>query len=502
MKRRTKCVLGSVALAVVLVWCPRCRQPGDAPACRPSQPNEPDTPAVDDTPVDPNAPVQTYYVAPDGDDGNSGTREHPWATPGFASRRLKPGDTLVIQGGNYVLSRYDEDIVKPQTGKQGAWITIKGEDGKRPALLGRADLACAIDLSGASYVRLENLEVTHDTGAVGANIRFRDGVLIAGQPAGNLVFKDLYIHHLDEFGVNIQDVDGLEISNCRIEYCGFGAVGGPAGERGGLRNLRITKSRLSYSGHYYQGTDGSNRPYDRPDGFGIEESQGPIEIVDTVAEHNAGDGLDSKAANTTIHRCVVANNSCDGIKLWGDGSKVVNCLVYGTGDGVGGDSPWASIVIGTARSNTRFEIINTTVHDNPTRRAYPMYVQYDSNAPTTVIMRNTIIANGFGLVFFGAGVSLTARNNIFYRAGGEAEQVEVAGQTYTAAQVESGVLGQGNLCKDPTFVQPAWGQDGNYHLKAGSPAIDAGTSTDAPATDLEGTNRPVGSGVDIGTYEQ
>ncbi|NLM72391.1 MAG: hypothetical protein GX181_10605 [Synergistaceae bacterium] len=38
-------------------------------------------------------------------------------------------------------------------------------------------------------------------------------------------------------------------------------------------------------------------------------------------------------------------------------------------------------------------------------------------------------------------------------------------------------------------------------LLAGSPAIDAGTSEGAPATDQRGVKRPQGSGIDIGAYE-
>jgi hypothetical protein len=46
---------------------------------------------------------------------------------------------------------------------------------------------------------------------------------------------------------------------------------------------------------------------------------------------------------------------------------------------------------------------------------------------------------------------------------------------------------------------------GDYHLRSGSPAIDAGigsfNSISAPTTDLEGSSRPQGSGYDIGAYE-
>ncbi|MBN1342028.1 MAG: right-handed parallel beta-helix repeat-containing protein [Phycisphaerae bacterium] len=484
--------IGILILSIAAVQCGGLFQP---------EPNTPDTPNTPNTP-DPNLPSTTYYVAPDGNDANPGTQNQPWASPGYASRQLAPGDTLVVLAGKYVLSEFDADILTPPSGTQNAWITIKGQDGNRPVLAGRDDLSHAVDLSGASYVRLENLEITHDDQATGAAVYFRDGLVVADSPADHVVLNQLYIHHLDEFGLDLQDVDGLEVFDCRIEYCGFGAIGGPMGQAGGLTNLVIKDSRLSYSGHYYQGTDGANRPYDRPDGFGIEPSNGPVEIARTVAEHNQGDGLDSKARNTHIHECIVSNNACDGIKLWGDGSKIVNCLIYGAGDGVGGASPWAGIVIGTDHINARFDIINTTLHDNPTRQAYPMYVQYEDTAPITVVMRNTIIAGAYGPVFFGNSVTLTADHNLFLRGGNESVQVELAGNDYTSTNIESGALGAGSLCKDPKFVSPAWGNDGDYHLADGSPAINAGTTTDAPTIDLAGNPRPEAVGIDLGCYER
>ena len=53
----------------------------------------------------------------------------------------------------------------------------------------------------------------------------------------------------------------------------------------------------------------------------------------------------------------------------------------------------------------------------------------------------------------------------------------------------------GSLYGDPDFLgltdRPA----------TNSPAIDSGTSNHAPATDLNGTPRPLGGGVDRGAYE-
>ncbi len=432
-----------------------------------------------------NGGGRTFYVSPEGDDSNPGTMEQPWATPGFGSRQLQPGDTLVILGGRYTLSRYPDDIVTPPSGTPQQWITIKGEEGNRPMLVGRDNLSTAIDLSGRSYVRIENLEITSDDSVSGSSRFFREGIQILGSPASHIVLEDIYIHHVDEFGIDVQDVEDLQLLNCRIEYCGFGAIGGPAGQHGGWRNVVIRGCRLSYSGHYYQDTDGSNRPYDRPDGFGIESSEGPILIEDTIVEHNYGDGIDSKAANTTVRRCVVANNSCDGVKLWGDQSRIENTLIYGRGDGDPTATPWSPIVISTEPPNAVFEIVNVTV-DDALGGNYLMHVQYDyPDLPVILRVRNTIFSGrgNNSSIFVGRASTISAEYNLFYMP--QSDSVLIHGdETYTSSNISQ--MGTGNLYDDPLFISPAWGWEGDYHLRPGSPAIDAGTPTGAPSNDLEG----------------
>jgi hypothetical protein len=441
---------------------------------------------------------KTYYVSPRGKDTNPGTSKAPWGTPGYGSRKLKPGDTLFILGGRYVLRLFDEDIIKPPSGNAGAWVIIKGEEGNPPVLAGRDNLMTAIDLSGKSYVRIENLEITHDDRAKGEERYFRDGVEMLEKPASHIVLKNLHIHHIDEFGINIQDVDDIKVEGCRIEYAGFGAIGGPAGEHGGWRNVLIKGCRLSYSGHYYQGGDGTNRPYDRTDGFGIESSGGPVEIVDTIAEHNIGDGIDSKAANTTIHRSIVSNNSCDGVKLWGDNSRIENTLIYGRGDGNAEETSWSSIVIDAGKRNARFEILHVTV-DDPLGGNYLMYVQYDTpDIPVRLTIRNSIF-RGTGQrspVFIGKATRLIAEHNLFYLP--DTDYVLTRGdKEYTARRISA--LGAGNKYGDPLFFAPAWGKDGDYHLRPRSPAINRGLGRDSPSDDIEGKSRDTAP--DIGAYE-
>lgn len=76
------------------------------------------------------------------------------------------------------------------------------------------------------------------------------------------------------------------------------------------------------------------------------------------------------------------------------------------------------------------------------------------------------------------------------------------GANYTGLANQTGT--QGNLSASPLFRNQA---TGDYRLSPGSPAIDAGTSLGAPATDFDGVTRPLdGNGdgtttVDIGAFE-
>lgn len=132
-----------------------------------------------------------------------------------------------------------------------------------------------------------------------------------------------------------------------------------------------------------------------------------------------------------------------------------------------------------------------------------------------MIINNTFYSNGTGQ--WGGGISvenpdvqnLLIRNNICsqnHRFQIEVE-AEVADSNYIAdfnlidgfrGILDEEIYGADSVVGDPLFVNSS---SGDFHLQAGSPAINTASPTNAPMVDYDGVMRPNGAGVDIGAFE-
>jgi hypothetical protein len=115
------------------------------------------------------------------------------------------------------------------------------------------------------------------------------------------------------------------------------------------------------------------------------------------------------------------------------------------------------------------------------------------------VINNGVVASQCG-ISAPSGVSINYANNDLWNNNGGSYCIEW--DTTNNQSVHSN-----DISVDPsigtTFVN--WNADGSgdYHQKAGSPTIDAGTSSSpgAPKVDFDGKPRPQGQSQDIGAYE-
>lgn len=120
-----------------------------------------------------------------------------------------------------------------------------------------------------------------------------------------------------------------------------------------------------------------------------------------------------------------------------------------------------------------------------------------ANQLPILIANNTIVGNNASPIsggiynYFG---NPTITNCIVWGNGDDL----AAGATATYSDIEDGDGGTGNRSVAPGFASTS---TLDFSLPAGSPCVDAGTSSGAPASDRRGVYRPQGSAVDIGAYE-
>ena len=114
-----------------------------------------------------------YFVAPDGNDGNPGTKDKPFATVQRAQSAVQAGDTVFLRGGIYHLTEtqiaHKERIYAcvtylDKSGRPGKYITYCAYPGERPVFdytaVRPADYRVAAFYVTGSWLHLKGFEVT------------------------------------------------------------------------------------------------------------------------------------------------------------------------------------------------------------------------------------------------------------------------------------------------------------------------------------------------------
>ncbi|HVU51220.1 MAG TPA: hypothetical protein VHL80_11065, partial [Polyangia bacterium] len=107
-------------------------------------------------------PVMTYYISPDGSDGNPGTSPTaPWKTFGHALPALAPGSTLVLLDGTYTSGTTDLLQVfcgmNAVNGTPAQPITVRAMNERQAFILGNGVAGAPVELSACANWVLEGL---------------------------------------------------------------------------------------------------------------------------------------------------------------------------------------------------------------------------------------------------------------------------------------------------------------------------------------------------------
>jgi hypothetical protein len=162
---------------------------------------------------------------------------------------------------------------------------------------------------------------------------------------------------------------------------------------------------------------------------------------------------------------------------------------------------------------------NNVVTNNIVSGVAAVGIQQWHAGTASTIVNNTVFHNKVGVVIGQGDAGATAAgsqnnyvaNNIIYdnKIYGVQEFGKVGGNNrYVNNLVASngtnwkakGTI-TGSISSNPLFVNYQATGSGNYRVLAGSPAIDRGTSVNAPKVDFAGVARPRGAAVDVGAYE-
>ena len=222
------------------------------------------------------------------------------------------------------------------------------------------------------------------------------------------------------------------------------------------------------------------------------------QVIGCTIQNFAKDGIRGAGSNITLEENEILDsydvngNHDDGIQWYsGPDANVYDCIMRGNlimNDTSGGTRSYISLLQAIGCFDDYLH--NFTVENNVVICEHYHGISL-YNATGCKCANNTAYNPGYvagqndrktWIGFFGESSGNTLINNLKHNEAAGSD-MQVTPTNYTQFFVSTN---PGNL---------------NLHLKAGSPAIDAGTSSGAPSVDFDGVSRPQGAGYDVGAYE-
>jgi len=395
-----------------------------------------------------SASAAVYYVSPAGSDTNPGTIEAPWRTLQRAANSVAAGDMVIVRAGQYTGFdlRTDGAAANPITFRADPGVVI---DAPNPVTPNHG-----INLEGADYIVVEGFTVT---GMPRAGIRsvLNHHVTIRNNTADLNSLWGIFTGFSDDLLI-----ENNVATRSAIEH---GIYVSNSGDRPVIRRNLVWGNRangIHMNGDLSQGGDGI--------------ISGALVEQNTVYENGLGGGSGINAdgvQNSRFQNNLLYNNHASGVSLYridgGDGSK--NNIIVNNTIVQAADARWAINIKNGSTGNT---VVNNILYSDHAWRG-SINILGDSlpgfTSDYNVVMERFSIDDGASVLNLSQWQAATGqdRNSI--------------------------------VATPPVLFVNAGSND--YHLSATSPAIDIGTSLQAPAVDRDGNPRPSGDGWDIGAYE-
>jgi hypothetical protein len=453
------------------------------PTATPTQTPTPSTTASA-TPTPASTPTEVvYYVAPTGNDSNSGSASAPWRTIRKAADTLNPGETAIVQAGSY-----NERVSIPRSGSSGMPITLAAAAGAQVKLRG-------FDLSG-SYWTLSGFDISTQANGSGGF-----GIYIWGSASYDTV-QNNYIHELCHEGIFMEPtVSYISVLNNRIwraEMAGANVNGTNdliAGNEvwdtqqepvvaGGIYAVCVTPSGADADAFLFFGQHHvfrSNYMHDIAFGTAIN----PDPHVDCFQTWGS--------IAMTVDDILFDRNLC----RWPAASASID---YQTAMIEGLDGPVGTVTFQNNLFSDMGQGINVGAHvaalqvlnntwDHIVQEAV---IFSDTRSSADQIINNIFYDVGSGgdsYLCLSSGSPLIEAND-FYMPGGAAVGTWCSNAPY--------------ISLDPMFVNygDSTGAGADYHLQSSSPIKDDGTTLSNVPNDYDGTLRPIGPGYAIGAFEK
>jgi parallel beta-helix repeat protein len=368
-------------------------------------------------------------------DAGSGTASQPFCTVGAAARRVSAGQTVQVAAGTY-----PENVTVPTSGTATAPITFTAASGASVVLSGQAS---GFTISSRSWITVNGFTVTGTSG-YGISVTTSAHITLSGN---HVSYSGHPVSGQTRSGIRLGSVTDSLVSGNTADHNTYAGI---ELNNGSTRNE--VKANVTFN---------NARGYERA-APGIRLYAAPGNVVDgNVSHHNEDSGIEAYPGsnNTLIYNNVTFNNGDHGIDdLTCTGQRIIANTAYKNvtaGINVEGNSTGATLANNISVDNG---IKSPRTHSD-------IRIENGSTAGTTM---------DYDLVYLTVPDTILIWSSTSYSS--------LAAFRSASGQEAHGIQG------DPRWASPS---TGNFHLTAGSPAIDSGNSgaSGQPGADIEGNPR-------------